>query len=127
MVFVESRSSIWAGARQGLITSGLNHVAHKLAPDNGYRPDGNGGYEQVDTNGGDIIDYLYDENGNIVDRTLVYTMESRTEIPNASGTRTFGYKGIPKYSSVPAERPALMGAPGAVVEGHAGGDLLLRG
>lgn len=118
--------SFWAGARQGLITSGLNHVAHKLAPDNGYRPDGNGGYEQVDTNGGDIIDYLYDENGNIVDRTLVYTMEYRTEIPNSSGTRTFGYKGIPKYSSVPQGGHALIDPTGDIVYGYAGG-LAFRG
>ncbi|NLN34265.1 MAG: hypothetical protein GX159_11820 [Flavobacteriaceae bacterium] len=119
--------SFWAGARQGLITSGLNHVAHKLAPDNGYRPDGNGGYEQVDTNGGDIIDYLYDENGNIVDRTLVYTMEYRTEIPNSSGTRTFGYKGIPKYSSVPQGGHALIDPTGDIVYGYAGGGLALKG
>ena len=31
--------SFWAGARQGLITSGLNHVAHKIAFEIGKDPD----------------------------------------------------------------------------------------
>ncbi len=116
------------GAATGLTVSGLNHVMHRSdAPDNGYERDGNGGYRQVDTNGGDIIDYLYDENGNIIDRTLVYSMEYRTEFGNSSETRTFGYRGIPKYSSVPHGGHALIDPTGDIVYGYAGGGLAVRG
>lgn len=122
--------NFWQGAATGLVVSGLNHVAHRLAPDNGYRPDGNGGYEQVDTNGGDIIDYLYDENGNIVDRRFVYTMEYETYSTNSSGLRTFGYKGVPvykEYSSVPQGGHALIDPTGDIVYGWYGGGLALKG
>lgn len=113
--------NFWEGAATGLTVSGLNHVAHRLSPDNGYRPDGNGGYEQVDTNGGDIIDYLYDENGNIVDRTLVYTLRYRSESPFAGETRTYGYRGIPEYSSVPQGGHALIDVGGDITFTLAGG------
>jgi hypothetical protein len=122
--------NFWQGAATGLTVSALNHVAHRSdAPDNGYERDGNGGYKQVDINGGDIIDYLYDENGNIVDRRFVYTMEYETYSTNSSGLRTFGYKGVPvykEYSSVPQGGHALIDPTGDIVYGYAGG-LAFRG
>ena len=52
----------WQGMRQGLITSGLNHVMH-MGLDNGYDKEGN----KINDNGGDVIDIKYDDDGSIVD------------------------------------------------------------
>ena len=86
--------NFWAGVRQGLITSGLNHVAHSTleGDDNGYDKDGN----KINDNGGDFTDYLYDENGNIIESKFVFQTHNMTPTEfNNSGYENFrgyGYK-----------------------------------
>ncbi len=56
------------------------------SPYDGYRKDKNGNYIRVDSRGGDKIDYLYDEEGNIIASTPV----SFTEIEVGPYRRTYG-------------------------------------
>ena len=56
------------------------------SPYDGYRKDKNGNYIRVDGRGGDTIDYLYDEQGNIIASTPV----SFTEIEVGPYRRTYG-------------------------------------
>ena len=56
------------------------------SPYDGYRKDKNGNYIRVDGRGGDKIDYLYDEEGNIIASTPV----SFTEIEVGPYRRTYG-------------------------------------
>ncbi|WP_353100629.1 hypothetical protein [Myroides odoratus] len=52
----------WQGMRQGLITSGLNHLMH-MGLDNGYDKEGN----KINDNGGDVMDIRYDDDGSILE------------------------------------------------------------
>ena len=85
----------WRGAEQGVIATAYNHAVHGLynkitqdskSPYDGYRKDKNGNYIRVDGRGGDKIDYLYDEEGNIIASTPV----SFTEIEVGPYRRTYG-------------------------------------
>ena len=85
----------WKGAEQGVIATAYNHAVHGLynkitqdskSPYDGYRKDKNGNYIRVDSRGGDKIDYLYDEEGNIIASTPV----SFTEIEVGPYRRTYG-------------------------------------
>ena len=85
----------WRGAEQGVIATAYNHAVHGLynkitqdskSPYDGYRKDKNGNYIRVDGRGGDKIDYLYDEEGNIIASTPV----SFTEIEVGLYRRTYG-------------------------------------
>ena len=85
----------WKGAEQGVIATAYNHAVHGLynkitqdskSPYDGYRQDKNGNYIRVDGRGGDKIDYLYDEEGNIIASTPV----SFTEIEVGPYRRTYG-------------------------------------
>ena len=85
----------WKGAEQGVIATAYNHAVHGLynkitqdskSPYDGYRQDKNGNYIRVDSRGGDKIDYLYDEEGNIIASTPV----SFTEIEVGPYRRTYG-------------------------------------
>ncbi|TDS55233.1 hypothetical protein C8P70_1234 [Myroides indicus] len=53
--------------RQGVITTGLNHLMHMAVPDNGYDEYGN----KINDNGGDVMDIKYDSDGGILDITDV--------------------------------------------------------
>ncbi|WP_128331101.1 hypothetical protein [Apibacter sp. HY039] len=44
---------------------------HTDSPDNGYEKDENGGYKQINNNGGDSMDYLY-ENGEVVETRVPF-------------------------------------------------------
>ncbi|MGB6084376.1 hypothetical protein [Moheibacter sp.] len=73
-----------AGFRQGLITSGLNHVAHSVfsKPDNGYRPNGSGG------SGTFSGDYEYLSGSASLDSTGVLTPGLSASIGLAFGVAT---------------------------------------
>lgn len=78
--------NFWQGAVTGLVVSGLNHSFHK--EDNGYDQNGN----EINKNGGDTTDYLYDNEGNITDSTPV---KFRGAIPSSGGPlRGYGFKGF---------------------------------
>lgn len=58
------------GMQQGLITSGLNHAMHEMLygeDDNGYNRKG----ERINNEGGNVTDYLYDDDGNMISTTSV--------------------------------------------------------
>jgi hypothetical protein len=65
-------SNFWQGAATGFVVSALNHASH--GDDNGYDKNGN----KINDNGGDEIDYLYDDLGNITDSKLVQISQSTT-------------------------------------------------
>jgi len=81
--------NFWQGAVTGLVVSGLNHAAH--SDDNGYDKNGN----QVNNNGGDTTDYLYD-NGEIISSTSVtYRGISQGEFgSNGGNLRGYGFNGF---------------------------------
>ncbi|MGM5631394.1 hypothetical protein O2K51_10870 [Apibacter raozihei] len=62
----------------------MNHVTHVDSPDNGYEKDENGGYKQINNNGGDSMDYLY-ENGKVVESRVPF--QTGGEV---SKNRTYG-------------------------------------
>ena len=57
----------------GLIVSGLNHAMHKGdgGDDNGYDKNG----KKINDNGGETIDYKYDEDGTIIDSYYTSTCD----------------------------------------------------
>ena len=63
--------------KTGALSSVLREQAQKKSqgsmPDNGYERDGKGGYKQINNEGGDETDYLY-ENGKKVESTPVKTL-----------------------------------------------------
>ncbi|MCO6565447.1 MAG: hypothetical protein J6581_08410 [Apibacter sp.] len=81
---VLTNGNFWQGAATGLIVSGLNHVAHRESPDNGYEKDGKGGYRQINEEGGDSMDYLY-ENGTIIESKVPFQKGGEV-----SYSRTYG-------------------------------------
>ncbi|WP_128331106.1 FG-GAP-like repeat-containing protein [Apibacter sp. HY039] len=76
--------NFWQGAATGLVVSGLNHAMHTDSPDNGYEKDENGGYKQINNNGGDSMDYLY-ENGEVIETRVPF--QTGGEV---SKNRTYG-------------------------------------
>ncbi|MEM9687285.1 MAG: RHS repeat-associated core domain-containing protein, partial [Bacteroidota bacterium] len=64
--------NFWEGAATGFVVSALNHAFHRN--DNGYDKNGN----KINDKGGDEIDYLYDDDGNIIASTAVELRQSDT-------------------------------------------------
>ncbi|SUP53543.1 Cell wall-associated polypeptide CWBP200 [Weeksella virosa] len=87
-----SGGNFFEGALIGGVVAGLNDAMHKESPDNGYERDENGNYRQINTEGGDTIDYLY-ENEQIVESREVIFQPS--EVRPSYGDRTYGYKWEP--------------------------------
>ncbi|MCT3833551.1 hypothetical protein HZP56_08365 [Elizabethkingia anophelis] len=70
--------NFWQGVVIGGIVAGLNHALHleDTQPDNGYDESG----RKINNNGGDDVDYLYDQNGNIISSTKVKIMTMQGEV-----------------------------------------------
>ncbi|MFM9988352.1 RHS repeat-associated core domain-containing protein [Flavobacterium sp.] len=80
--------NFWQGAVTGLVVSGLNHAMHQMdEPDNGYDKNG----KQINNNGGDTTDYMYDDKGNIISSTSV---QFKGAIPSSGDLRGYGFKGF---------------------------------
>ncbi|MFB9109794.1 hypothetical protein [Flavobacterium gyeonganense] len=108
--------NFWQGAVTGLVVSGLNHAAH--SDDNGYDKNGN----QVNNNGGDTTDYMYDDNGEIISSTSVtYRGVSQGEFGSNGGKlRGYGFKGFKLSTGAIAEDNTIF-------EMYAGGKVLGAG
>lgn len=83
-----SGGNFWEGAVIGGIVAGLNHVLH-AGDDNGCDREG----RKVDNRGGDTIDYMYDDNGNIISSTPV--QNSYSQFPSGGSIRGYGHKWNP--------------------------------
>nr|WP_257792267.1 RHS repeat-associated core domain-containing protein [Empedobacter brevis] len=106
--------NFWVGAFNGISSSVFNHFEH--APDNGYEPDGKGGFKKVNDLGGDTVDVIYID-GEAVGWTFVQSERSTNELDR--GIRTYGYK---KTSG-----GALIDPSGEIFVTFAGGELAVLG
>lgn len=66
--------NFWVGAVTGGIVAGLNHAMHMEKTANGYDKNG----KKINDNGGDNIDYKYDDIGNIISSTEVNVIRTGT-------------------------------------------------
>lgn len=84
--------NFWQGAVTGGIVSGLNHGLHMGDDDNGYDQNGN----EVNKNGGNSTDYLYDGDGNVISSTSVqFRSISSGEFRNNRGKlEGYGFRGF---------------------------------
>jgi YD repeat-containing protein len=87
--------NFWQGAVTGGIVSGLNHAMHSGGDDDrGYDKNGN----QINDNGGETTDYMYDDNGKIINTVAVSTYGPNPGFTSLDGTpakltmRGFGVK-----------------------------------
>ncbi|TBX68333.1 hypothetical protein EZL74_08460 [Flavobacterium silvisoli] len=80
--------NFWQGATTGLIVAGFNDLMHD---DNGYDKNG----KQINNNGGNTTDYLYDSNGKIISSTSVEYIGSisQGEYRELGGLRGYGFRG----------------------------------
>jgi RHS repeat-associated protein len=80
--------NFWIGAFNGISSSVFNHFEH--APDNGYEPDGKGGWKKINDLGGDLVDVAYDSDGNILGWKFVQKERATNELDRP--VRTYSYK-----------------------------------
>ncbi|MDO5655665.1 MAG: RHS repeat-associated core domain-containing protein [Flavobacteriaceae bacterium] len=117
--------TFWQGAAIGLTVSLLNHAAHAAfeRPPNGYEKDGKGGYRKINDNGGDEIDYLY-ENGEIIEARAVISYTGEVPMFGLADIAdpwqsTYGYR-------FNQQSPHLYDPTGDVIYGMFGGGLELK-
>ena len=91
--------NFWQGAVTGLVVSGLNHAAH--SDDNGYDKYG----KQINNNGGDSTDYIYDDNGN----EISFTSVKFGAIPGSGSLRGYGFKGFRMANGAITEDNTIFG------------------
>lgn len=92
-----TKGNFWQGAVTGLVVSGLNHGFH------------NG--KKINDNGGDDIDYNYDDDGNIIGSTDVKFIGSisQGQFRELGGFRGYGYRAVPMATGAIAEDNTIFG------------------